>query len=44
MVSCLFDEVGYHFWLQNPFNHLGDAWRTSYIAAVLREILESLRV
>jgi hypothetical protein len=44
MVSHLFDEVGHRLWLQSPLNHLGGEWQTSYIAVILRKILEFLYV
>jgi hypothetical protein len=44
MVSRLFDEIDHRLWLQGPFNHLGGKRQTSYIAAILRKILEFLYI
>jgi hypothetical protein len=44
IVSCLFDKVGHHLWLQGSLNHLGGEQRVSYIAAILCKILEFLHV
>jgi hypothetical protein len=44
MMSRLFNKIGHHFWLQGPLNYLGGKRRASYIAAVLRQILEFLHV
>jgi hypothetical protein len=44
MVSRLSDEVSHRFWLQGPLNHLGGERRISYIAIILRKILEFLHV
>jgi hypothetical protein len=44
MVSRFSNEVGHCFLLQSPLNHLGKERRTSYIVAMLRQILEFLHV
>jgi hypothetical protein len=44
MVSRLSDEVGHRLWLQGPLKHLGGEPRVSYIAVILRKILEFLYV
>ena len=43
-VTQLFDDIGHHLYLQGPLNHLGSKRRASYIASVLRQILEFLHV
>jgi hypothetical protein len=44
MVSRLFDEIGYHLWLQGPLNHLSGEQRINYITTILQEILELLKL
>ena len=43
-VIQLSDDIGYRLYLQGPLNHLGSKRRASYIASVLRQILEFLHV
>ena len=43
-VTRLSDDIGHRLYLQGPFNHLGSERRASYIASVLRQILEFLHV
>jgi hypothetical protein len=44
MVSRFSNENGHRLWLQGPLNHLSRERRTSFIAAVLRRILEFLNI
>jgi hypothetical protein len=44
MVTNLSDDIGHCLWLQGLLNHLGSERRASYIAEVLRRILEFLHV
>jgi hypothetical protein len=44
MVTRLSDDIDHCFWFQGPLNHLGGKQRASYIAEVLRRILEFLHV
>jgi hypothetical protein len=44
MVIRLSDDIGHCLWLQGLLNHLGCERRASYIAKVLRHILEFLDV
>jgi hypothetical protein len=44
MVSRLSNDVGHRLWFQGPLNHLGGERRASYIATILRKILEFLYV
>ena len=44
MVTRLSDDIGHCLYLQGPLNHLGSEQRASYIASVLRQILEFLHV
>jgi hypothetical protein len=39
MVSHLFDEVCHCFWHQGPLNHLGGERQTTYIIAMLCQLL-----
>ena len=43
-VIRLFDDIRHCLYLQGPLNHLGSERRASYIALVLRQILEFLHV
>ena len=44
MVTRLSDDIGRRLYLQGPLNHLGSKRRASYIASMLRQILEVLHV
>jgi hypothetical protein len=44
MVIRLSNDIGHRLWLQGPLNHIGGERRASYIAEVLRRILEFLHV
>ena len=44
MVTQLSDDIGHRLYFQRPLNHLGSERRASYIASVLRQILEFLHV
>jgi hypothetical protein len=44
MVSHSSSEVHYCLWLQNPLNHRSGERRTSYIATVIRRILQFLHI
>ena len=44
MVTCLSDDIGHRLYLQGPLTHLGSERRATYIAAVLRQILDFLHV
>ena len=44
MVIRLSDDIGHRLYLQDLLNHLDSKWRASYIASVLRQILEFLHV
>ena len=43
-VTRLSDDIGHRLYLQSPLNHLGSERKASYIASVLRQILEFLHV
>ena len=43
-VTRLSDDIGHRLYLQGSLNHLGSERRASYIASVLRQILEFLHV
>ena len=43
-VTRLSDDIGHRLYLLGPLNHLGSKRRASYIATVLRQILEFLYV
>ena len=43
-VTRLSDDIGHRLYFQGPLNHLGSERRASYIALVLRQILEFLHV
>ena len=44
MVTRLSNDIGHRLWLQGPLRHLGSERRASYIATILREILDFLHV
>ena len=44
MVTRLFNDIGYRLYLQGPLTHLDGKWRVTYIAAVLRQILDFLHI
>ena len=44
MVTRLSNDIGHRLYLQSSLNHLGSERRASYIASVLRQILEFLHV
>ena len=44
MVSHIYDDDGYHFWLQGPLNLLTKEQRADYIATILLRILKFLSV
>ena len=44
MVTRFSDHIGHRLYLQGPLNHLDSERRASYIASVLRQILEFLHV
>ena len=44
MVSRFSNEIGHRLWLHGPLNHLSRERRASYIASVLRRIMEFLDV
>jgi hypothetical protein len=44
MVSRLSNDVGHRLWLQSPLKHLGGELQVSYIAVILRKILEFLHI
>ena len=44
MVSRFSNEIGHRLWLHGPLNHLSRERRASYIASVLRRIMEFLEV
>jgi hypothetical protein len=44
MVSRLSNDVGHRLWFQGSLNHLNGKQRASYIAAILRKILEFLHI
>lgn len=44
MVSRFSNEIGHRLWLHGPLNHLSRERKASYIASVLRRIMEFLDV
>ena len=44
MVSRFSNEIGHRLWLHGPLNHLSRERKASYIASVLRRIMEILDV
>ena len=44
MVTRLSDDIGHRLYLQGLLSHLGSKRRASYIASMLRQILEFLHV
>ena len=44
METCLFDDIGYHLYLQGPLTYLSGKWRTIYIIIVLQQILNFLHI
>ena len=44
MVIRLSDDIGHCLYLQGPLTHLGGERRATYIAVILRQILDLLHV